>query len=132
MHNSPMKSVCFYNWIQHLDIDKAYDTIGWSFLPPRTMEVLRFGRKICQVVVRLGARSSYGWGVGSFQVKRSIRQGYPPLSLLLFTICSHPLMTSLEEEPWKRNSSGMVLPNANQLLFVDGSLLYLKAKTKSL
>ena len=40
-----------------LDLDKAYDRIGWSLIS-KTMEVLGLGHKMCLATLVLGARSS--------------------------------------------------------------------------
>ena len=82
-----------------LDLDKAYDRIGWSFIS-RTMRALGFGPTLSSVMFRfgMGDTSQLLFNrriVGSFEIHISIRQGCP-LAPLLFAVCTHPLATVLD------------------------------------
>ena len=118
-----------------LDLDKAYDRIGWTFVT-RAIEALGFGLKMTSVVLSLGFGSCSQLLfnrrlVGSFRVMRSIKQGCP-LAPLLFTICSHPLALALEEEAAKGGIPGLAMQDDQLLLkmFADDSLLFLKAEDR--
>ena len=73
-----------------------------------------------------------GQNVGSFHVKRSIRQGCP-LSPLLFTIFSHSFVIALMDEVEKGNLVGIFLPNTDQInIFANDSILSFKVKANTL
>ena len=87
---------CF---LLQLDLDKAYDKFGWSFITC-PMRALGFGPIMSSSIFNFGFGAASqllfnGRIVGSFEIWRLIRQGCP-LSTLLFAICAHPLATSLE------------------------------------
>lgn len=95
-----------------------------------------FGPCMAKAICHLGRGGTYylcfnTMIIGSFQVKRSIKQGCP-LAPLLFAIYSHPLMVALKDSASKGEIQGLVLPDGHQRLvdkmFVDDSLLFLKAE----
>ncbi len=72
--------------------------------------------------------------VGSFEVKRSIRQGCP-LAPLLFAACTHPLIASLEQAAANNEIKGLLLKDGKHLLakmFADDSLLFLQAEKENI
>ena len=98
-----------------LDLDKAYDRITWSFVQD-TLQNLGFGPRICQAVKTLGGGSSSellfnSRLVGSFDVKRSIRQGCP-LAPLWFAACTHPLIALMEQAAERGEITGLQIHNA--------------------
>ena len=77
-----------------LDLDIAYDRVGWLFVS-RTTKDLGFGPKMSSTVMILceGSSSQLLFNkriVRTSQVKRSIRPGCP-LAPPLFAMCSHSL-----------------------------------------
>ena len=102
-----------------LDLGKDYDWIGWSFIF-KTMETLGFESKMSHAIVDLSTRSSShllfnNRIVGFFKVCRSIKQCYL-LALLLFAICLHPFVITLELESKNYNVFGICLAKRDQLL----------------
>ena len=116
-----------------IDLDKAYDRIEWKCIE-EVMSVLGFGPRMCSIVRTLGEGSILellfnNKIVGSFEVKRSIKQGYA-MAPLLFALGSHPLVAALEASADKGEIQGLELPRGKRLLaklFADDSLLFLKA-----
>lgn len=73
--------------------------------------------------------------VGEVVPPRGLRQG-DPLSPYLFLICAEGLSSLLRQAEDKGEITGLKLarnaPSISHLLFVDNSLLFLKASTKTL
>ncbi len=122
-----------------LDLDKAYDRIEWGYVE-EVMLVLGFGPRVRSMVCTLGEGSVSellfnNRIVGSFEVKRAIRQGCP-LAPLFFAIGSRPLVVAaLESSAEKGEIQGLALPGGKHLLaklFADDSLLFLKANSDCL
>ena len=85
-----------------LDLNKAYDRIGWSWsFISRTMRKVGIGLALSSVMFHFGMGGTYQLLsnrriVGSFEIHTSaVRQGCP-LAPLLFAIYTHPLAKALQ------------------------------------
>jgi hypothetical protein len=121
-----------------LDIEKAYDHVSWSFLA-QLMSEMGFGIRMARLtfMLGLGAVSHVMLNGGVTQaipLTRSVRQGCP-LSPLLFSIVTHPILVKMHELAISRDIVGLVLPSGKQLIaqaLADDSFLFLKAQPNNI
>jgi hypothetical protein len=121
-----------------LDIEKAYDHVSWSFLA-QLMSEMGFGIRMARLtfMLGLGAVSHVMLNGGVTQaipLTRSVRQGCP-LSPLLFSIVTHPILVKMHELAISRDIVGLVLPSGKQLIaqaLADDSFLFLKAQPSNI
>jgi hypothetical protein len=134
-----------------IDIDKAYDIIGWGFTL-NMLDSLGFGSFYQSVVASLFARASAqvsvnGMLTNSIQLQGSIWQGFP-LAPYHYVIAANVLGYLLEADRLQEHIRGISLHGCNQLLnfhfvddlaltpkmtqqFVEGTLLWLDTLTEA-
>ncbi|XP_074305902.1 secreted RxLR effector protein 78-like [Silene latifolia] len=113
-----------------LDLQKAYDSIEWSFLKDM-LKALNFPNHFIYLLMECVTTPHYSLSLngelfGYFQGKRGLRQG-DPLSPLLFTICLEYLSRILnrltELDGFKHHPLFMKL-NLTHLCFADDLLVF--------
>ncbi|KAJ1142203.1 hypothetical protein NDU88_008530, partial [Pleurodeles waltl] len=117
-----------------LDVEKAFDTLGWSFLMT-TLQEMGFGagftRWISIIYTNRKARIKTSAIISEkFDIGRGTQQGCP-LSPLLFALAIEPLAARLRNETVEWG-----IPDGEEFriisLYADDALIYLRNHTESL
>ncbi|XP_060959373.1 uncharacterized protein LOC133030597 [Cannabis sativa] len=117
-----------------LDMSKAYDRVGWSFLEAMLLR-MGFCRKIVSLIMCCVSTVAYnvtygGKVMGPILPRRGIRQG-DPLSPYLFLVCAEGLSSLLQQYERNRWLTGCQVargaPRVSHMLFADDSYVYCKA-----
>ena len=114
-----------------LDIEKAYDNVDWSFIN-QLMSHMGFGDRMSKLIYTLGEGSfshmMFNGGVTQpISIQRSVRQGCP-VSLLLFTIVTHPILVKLHNMAMEEELLGLRLSSGKQCIvqaLADDHLMFL-------
>ncbi|XP_074313926.1 uncharacterized protein LOC141649128 [Silene latifolia] len=121
-----------------LDLQKAYDTVEWSFLN-QMLSALKFPRTFIGWVMQCVTTATYtlslnGDSFGFFEGKRGLRQG-DPLSPLLFTVCMEYLtrLLAFTTETMSFHYHPLCKPlRLTHLMFADDLLLFCKGDVQSI
>ncbi|KAM6569605.1 hypothetical protein CsatB_017590 [Cannabis sativa] len=117
-----------------LDMSKAYDRVGWSFLEAMLLR-MGFCRKIVSLIMCCVSTVVYnvtygGKVMGPILPRRGIRQGDPQLPYL-FLVCAEGLSSLLQQYERNRWLTGCQVargaPRVSHMLFADDSYVYCKA-----
>ncbi|XP_074318737.1 uncharacterized protein LOC141655560 [Silene latifolia] len=121
-----------------LDLQKAYDSIEWSFVD-QMLQALKFPEKFKQLLMVCITSPTYtlslnGAQFGFFKGKRGLRQG-DPISLLIFCICMEYLsrITAFATDKWYFRYHPLCKSlKLTHLLFSDDLLMFCKGDPKSI
>lgn len=111
-----------------IDMDKAYDRVEWSYILA-VLEQVGFGPSFRSMISMLFSNASAnvlvnGAPRGSFNLRRSIRQGCP-IAPLLYAIITEPLMAMYVRETTLGRLKGLSIPGTDEhlgiQLFADDS-----------
>ncbi|MCO5603299.1 hypothetical protein L7F22_057448 [Adiantum nelumboides] len=116
-----------------LDLEKAFDHVGWSFLA-EFMHTMGFGPCMSRLIYTLSLSSVSriminGGATFPVSLTRSLRQGCP-LSPLRFALVTHPMLTLLTQLAQNGEVVGLTLPSGQQLVgqaLADDPFIFLKA-----
>lgn len=120
-----------------LDMSKAYDRLEWTFLQ-WIMEKMGFHPRWVSWILECIRLVTYfvlinGKPKGHVVPTRGIRQ-WDPLSPYLFLLCSEGLNGCIEQVVYGMHIEGFSLckngPKISQLLYVDDSLLFFRARVE--
>ena len=114
-----------------LDIEKAYDNVDWSFIH-QLMSHMGFGDRMSKLIYTLGEGSvshvMFNGGVTQpISIRRSVRQGCP-VSPLLFTIVTHPILVKLHNMAMEEELLGLRLPSGKPCIvqaLADDHIMFL-------
>ena len=129
--------MCSPRIIMKLDLNKAYDSVEWSFID-EMLEELGFPHRIHKLIMQCISTPSYTFNLngetfGFVTGKRGLRQG-DPLSPLLFTICLEYLSRLLEitqRLPKFKHHPLCKNLHLNHLCFADDLILFSKGDVQS-
>lgn len=121
---------CSPRVIMKIDLQKAYDTIEWSFLE-EMLGALKFPRKFICLVMECVSTPKYSIALngdvfGFFKGGRGLRQG-DPLSPLLFTICLEylsRLLNTVQRMQGFKHHALCKRVELNHLCFADDLLMF--------
>ncbi|XP_074304900.1 uncharacterized protein LOC141639750 [Silene latifolia] len=131
------RKACSPRLLMKIDLQKAYDSIEWSFVR-EMLEALMFPEKFIRLIMECVTTPSFSLALngdlfGFFKGKRGIRQG-DPLSPLLFTICmeylSRILQVVQDYEGFKYHPLCKPM-KLSHLCFADDLLLFCKGDINS-
>lgn len=123
----------------NVDMDKAYDRVEWSYIVA-VLEKMGFGFNFRRMVSSLFSNASAsvlvnGVVVGSFSVKRSIRQGCP-LAPLLYAVITEPFIACMVSGAAAGRIGALQIPNSNKKLviqmFADDSTSFCQGRKEDL
>ncbi|XP_074300346.1 uncharacterized protein LOC141631595 [Silene latifolia] len=129
---------CSPRMLMKLDMQKAYDSIEWSFIQ-ELLQYLGFPEIMVNIIMQCVTTPSYsialnGEFFGFFKGKRGLRQG-DPLSPLLFTLCLDYLSRILmitQKHPKFRYHPLCKRIGLSHLCFVDDLILFCKGERASI